>query len=582
VTLDAEKTVTASFRQLSTHADLSALSVSGTLQPPFSSDITDYTIAFFTDSSATVTATAADPVARLTANKTPIGEQMPISSGQPFEVTPLNPWQTIVSIVATAEDGITTRTYRLTINKLLPSNYIKAVNAGANDQFGTRVAFDGDTLAVSAPEEDSSATGINSEINDNLATNSGAVYIFTRSGTAWVQQAYIKASNAEANDRFGMAIALSGNTLTVSAIGEDSSATGIDKDQNNNDSPGSGAVYIFTRAGSTWTQQSYIKASNTDPSDQFGESIALDGDTLVVGSSREDSLGDPTKNDAGDVGAAYVFTRSQDTWVQEAYIKASNAGNSDFFSSSLSIFGDTLVVGAYVEGSDAKGTWTTTDGSHNNDNAPVSGAVYVFIRVDHTWTQQAYIKASNTEIGDHFGISVALFEDTLAVGALEGSSATGINGNQMDNMANRSGAIYVFRRSETIWVQEAYIKASNTGALDQFCGKLGGAGIAISENTLLIGAFTEDSKSTGINGDQADNSMGDSGAAYLFTRVGTTWTQQAYIKASNTGRLDHFGYSVALAGSQFAVAAWQEDSTGINGDQADNSLTDSGAVYVFE
>jgi hypothetical protein len=200
-----------------------------------------------------------------------------------------------------------------------------------------------------------------------------------------------------------------------------------------------------------------------------------------------------------------------------------------------------------------------------------------------------YFKASNTDVGDFFGISVALSADgnTLAVGALfERSAATGINGDQADNTTS-SGAVYVFTRTGATWSQQAYIKASNTGP-DRFGGFVT---LSADGNTLAVGANGEDSAATGINGNQADNSAADAGAVYVFTRTGVTWSQQAYVKASNTGVGDRFGISmttltsVALSadGNTMAVGAPLEDSavTGIGGDQANNSAGSAGTMYLY-
>ena len=161
---------------------------------------------------------------------------------------------------------------------------------------------------------------------------------------------------------------------------------------------------------------------------------------------------------------------------------------------------------------------------------------------------------------------------------LEASAATGINGNQSDNSAPNAGAAYVFVRNGTTWTQQAYLKASNTEAFDRF-----GIRAAISGDTAVIGAIGEDSAATGINGNQSDNSATDAGAAYVFVRSGSTWTQQAYLKASNAGAFDDFGYSVAISGDTAVIGAWEESSaaTGVNGNQSNNSAGGSGAAYVF-
>src|SRR5262249_30416606 len=160
-----------------------------------------------------------------------------------------------------------------------------------------------------------------------------------------------------------------------------------------------------------------------------------------------------------------------------------------------------------------------------------------------------YLKASNTGASDNFGVAVAVSGDTVVVGAAyEGSSATGGNGNQADNTASSSGAAYVFVRSGGVWSQQAYIKASNTGANYIF-----GYAVAVSGDTLVVGAYQEASNATGVNGNGADNSAASAGAAYVFLRSGTTWSQQAYLKASNTNANDFFGGSVALSGDTLVV-----------------------------
>ena len=403
---------------------------------------------------------------------------------------------------------------------------------------------------------------------------------------------YVKASNSGANDLFGQSVALSsdGNTLAVGAYGEGSAATGINGNQADNSASFSGAVYVFTHTTGTWSQQAYIKASNSEANDWFGYSVALssDGNTLAVGAFEEDSAatginGNQVDNSATDSGAVYVFTRTAGIWNQQAYVKASNTDANDGFGLfiSLSSDGNTLAVPSYMEGSAATGI----NGNQADNTAPVAGAVYVFTRTAGTWAQQAYVKASNTDANDRFGQSVALSSDgnTLAVGGyLEGSAATGVNGNQADNTANQAGAVYVFTRTAGAWSQQAYVKASNTDANDLF-----GQSVALSSdgNTLAVGGYLEGSAATGVNGNQADNTANQAGAVYVFTRTAGAWAQQAYVKASNTDANDWFGTSVALSsdGNTLAVVANFEDSaaTGINGNQADNSAPVAGAVYVF-
>jgi hypothetical protein len=469
--------------------------------------------------------------------------------------------------------------YPLTIDPIAQQAYLKASNTDAGDSFGRSVSISGDTLVVGADTEDSSATGVNGDQLDNSAADSGAVYVFVRSGTGWSQQAYLKASNTNAGDLFGSSVSISGDTLVVSADEEDSSATGVNGDQLDNNAADSGAVYVFVRSGTVWSQQAYLKASNTNAGDLFGSSVSISGDTLVVGAWWEDSSatginGDQLDNSAVNSGAAYVFVRSGTVWSQQAYLKASNTDGGDFFGLRVSISGETLVVGAQAEDSSATGV----NGDQGNNAAAGSGAAYVFVRNGTIWSQQAYLKASNTDSGDAFG-RMSLSGDTVVVGAVgEDSNATGVNGNQGNSTTQSSGAAYVFVRNGAIWSQQAYLKASNTGNLDIF-----GDDVSLSGDTVVVGARAEDSSATGVNGDQGNNAAGSSGAAYVFVRNGTIWSQQAYLKASNTGANDNFG-GVAVSGNTVVVSAEEEDSnsTGVNGDQGNNAASGSGAAYVFD
>jgi hypothetical protein len=292
--------------------------------------------------------------------------------------------------------------------------------------------------------------------------------------------------------------------------------------------------------------------------------------------------GDQMDNSAPNAGAAYVFARFGTNWNQQAYLKASNAegiyGSSaygDFFGSSVSVSGDTVVVGALLEASIASGV----NGDQSDNSARYAGAAYVFVRTGTTWIQQAYLKASNTGSGGYYGLfgrSVAIWGDTVVVGANQ--EASGVNGNPDDDSAPFAGAAYVFVRNGANWSQQAYLKAFNAESYDLF-----GYAVAVSGDTAVVGAYQENSSATGVDGDGTDNSATNSGAAYVFVRTGTNWTQQSYLKASNTDGGDYFGSAVAVFEDTVVVGAYREDSsaTGVNGDQSDNSATDSGAAYVF-
>jgi len=242
--------------------------------------------------------------------------------------------------------------------------------------------------------------------------------------------------------------------------------------------------------------------------------VALSQDTLAVGTPNEASSaigvdGIQDDNSASYSGAVYIFRRSLDTWVQEAYIKASNTGSGDNFGNSVALSADSLAVGARFEDSAATGTGS---GQNDDNTASNSGAVYMFRHIGIVWAQEVYLKASNTDSEDNFGISISLMSDTLAVGAhREASKGQGVDGVQANNEAQGSGAVYLFQRTGEGWVQKTYLKASNTDSGDAF-----GTSVSLSGDTLAIGAPLEDSAASGISGNQNDNTSSDSGAAYIF------------------------------------------------------------------
>jgi hypothetical protein len=427
------------------------------------------------------------------------------------------------------------------------------------------------------------------------------VYVYTLREDGWVQQAYVKASNAERFDEFGKAVAVSadGNTLAVAASFEAGGASAINGDEGDNSRPQSGAVYIFTRTGAAWRQQAYIKASNTgepDDGDTFGHAIALsgDGDTLAVGAPSEDSRatgidGDQRDNSASASGAVYVFNRRGVNWAQQSYLKAANTHDGMLFGYAVGLSGDgsTLAAGAF----DERGCANTINGRYEM-TCGGTGAVYLFTRSGSSWSQHAYLKAREQDRGDSMGGSVAVSDDgnTVAAGAAdEDSMTTGVNAVRSGHSGvvgaaddTSSGAGYVFVRNTGGWSQQASFKASNAGATDWF-----GVRLALSGDgaTLAVGAPNEDSAGTGVGAKEDDESAEQAGAVYLFARKGAAWAQQVYFKGSRTGAFDEFGSALALSrdGRTLAVGARFEDGGArrVNGNEADNSAMDAGAVYVF-
>jgi hypothetical protein len=512
--------------------------------------------------------------------------------------------------------------------------YIKASNAEAYDHFacgggnqghtGNSISLsgDGNTLVVGAPFEGGGAPGINGNQNDNSVYASGAAYVYVRQGESWTQQAYVKASNPGQSDHFGSSVALSrdGNTLAVAAHWEASGATGVNGNQNDNSVPQSGAVYVFTRTGTTWTQQAYIKASNTGKAskgedigdgDQFGFSLALsgDGNTLAVGAISEDSAaqqinGNQNDDSAQSAGAVYVYARTGTTWGQQAYVKSANMGAGDGlgFSVALSFDGNTLAAAAFDE--DGGGRGINPPDTTESQN---SGALYVFTRQNGTWSQQAYIKGSRGETSDGFGFATAISDDgnTIAVGSGDEACLTpGIDppGCADDAPPNRGaniwvGAAYVFVRTGTTWSEQTFIKAPNARPYNSFGVRLDLSG---DGNTLAVSAYLEDNGGRGIrpptvqqfliqdilNGwREHRNEAEESGAVYFYTRTGSRWTAGAWVKSANSDAGDEFGSSLSLSdnGRMMVVGAHGEDSAarGVNGNQADNSAADAGAAYVF-
>jgi regulation of enolase protein 1 (concanavalin A-like superfamily) len=376
----------------------------------------------------------------------------------------------------------------------------------------------GDKFGYSVSISGDGNTAIAGAYNEDTgATDAGSAYIFTRSGTTWTQQAKIQASDKQAYDQFGWSVSISsnGNTAIVGAYTEDTGGSSA------------GAAYIFTRSGTTWTQQAKIQASDKATSDLFGYSVSIsgDGNTAIAGALFEEYG-----------GSAYIFTRSGTTWTQQAKIQASDRQASDFFGSSVSMSsnGNTAIVGAMFE---------DTGGSS-------AGAAYIFTRSGTTWTQQVKIQASDKQASDNFGVSVAISDDgnTAIVGAYT-----------EDTGGTNAGAAYIFTRSGTTWTQQAKIQASDKQASDFF-----GHSVAISSNgnTALVGAYNDHTGSD------------RTGSAYIFTRSGTTWTQQARIQASDKQASDNFGWSVAISddGNTTIAGAYNEDTGG----------TDTGAAYIFE
>ncbi|NIP15489.1 MAG: integrin [Pseudomonadales bacterium] len=547
-----------------TNADLVSLSLSaGALDQIFDTAQPDYTATLsYLAASVLVLAEPEDPNAEVTVNGVAPDGPVVLDEGA-----------NVVDVLVTAEDGITTRAFELTITRGAAADfaqrlYIKPEVIRDGYRFGAAVDLEGSWLAVGAPGDWSLANTIDGDDGDSAGRDVGGVTVYQADGSGvWTRQAYLKADNAGDGDRFGDALAMSGNTLAVGAWGEQS----LNGDTDDDTGALVGAVYVFVRDGNdVWTQQAYLKASNADEGDEFGRFLDLDGDTLVVGAWHEQSAGAEADNSLADAGAVYVFVRDESgVWSQTAYIKPDEIDEGDLFGGNVTLSGNTLVVGATGEDGIA--------GDPADNSASNSGAAYVFERdLAGGWSQTAYLKADNADPDDAFGANPDLEGDVLMVAAIgEQSAVPGLPGDPNDNSGNRVGAAYEFTRAgDGSWSQTAYFKASNAEAGDDF-----GSAVAYEGDTLVVGARKE----AGLTGDVNDNSGLRVGAAYVFFRENGAWRQAAYVKAFNPDDEDEFGNAASFDGNGLVITAEWEDSaeTGLGGSGLDNSLIDAGAGYLL-
>ena len=405
-----------------------------------------------------------------------------------------------------------------------------APDGAPGDQFGCSVAVSADTAVAGACFDDTAG-----------GAEAGSAWVFLRSGTTWAAQQHLMASDAAPFDAFGCSVAVSGDTAVAGACGGEGPVGG----------PDTGSAYVFVRAGALWTQQQELSAFDVGSSASFGYSTSISGDTVVVGARYADTAGGP------DAGSAYVFVRSGATWTQEQKLLASDGAAGDFFGTSVSVSGDTVAVGA--SSADTPGgfgfntgaayvfaragtTWTEEQKLRSLDSAAIdlfgssvslsgetlvvgawsddtlgaadSGAVYVFVRSGAAWTLQTKLRPFpfDTTPGARFGWSVSVSGDTLVVGA----PAPGL-----------VGAAYVFQRSGTTWFYQQKLVAP-AGAT-QF-----GQSVAVSGDTVVVGSPL--------------GGPGAAGSATVFVRSGTSWTEQQTLVASDGAPNDAFGWSVSITG----------------------------------
>ncbi|MCP5535891.1 MAG: FG-GAP repeat protein [Akkermansiaceae bacterium] len=401
--------------------------------------------------------------------------------------------------------------YPLTIDPLITSleSKLEPIFTGdgsPKDFLGSSVAIAGDTAVVGVPGDDTAA-----------GEGTGSAYVFIRTASSWSLQYILMADDANAGDELGGAVSISGTTIIVGARFGDSI--------NESDT---GSAYVFVRNGDVCSQQAKLIPNDPAYDDWFGASVSIDGETLVVGSPRHDSL------TYGDVGSAYVFVRSGTTWTQQAQLTASNGEGVDNFGNSVSISGTTILVGA--EGADYSG-YTNT------------GSAYVYLRTGTSWSQQAILTPRDDVIyfDGAFGVSVALSGNTALIGA-EGESS--------------SGRAHVFTRSGTTWTRQSMLVPADSTSSDYF-----GTSVALSGNTAVVGSDLNDST-------RGDNT----GSAYVFFRNGSSWSQQAKLESTLARAEDQFGYSVAVSADTVIVGA--PFARGVIPHEFQND-SDAGSAFVF-
>ncbi|MEZ4266521.1 MAG: hypothetical protein R3F39_09090 [Myxococcota bacterium] len=318
----------------------------------------------------------------------------------------------------------------------------------------------------------------------------------------------LRSKDGAPGDKFAFAVGLSGNTAIVGAPEDDDAGNS------------SGSAYIFVRHGATWTQQQKLVAPDAVGFDQFGYAVAISGDIAVVGAYLDDDAGSGS-------GSAHVFVRSGGSWSHQQKLNAVGAAAFDQFGYAVAISGETIVVGAFQD----------------DDAGSSSGSAYVFVRSGTTWTQQQKLTAKDAAASDFFGISLGISGDSIIVGA---------NGD--DDGGSLSGSAYVFARSGTTWTEQQKLTAKDAVADDLF-----GYAVAISGGTAVVGAYGD------------DDAGSSSGAAYVFVRSGSTWSEQQKLLPIGGAAGDHFGFAVSLSGDTALVGADQDDDFGLG----------SGSAYAF-
>lgn len=367
-----------------------------------------------------------------------------------------------------------------------------ASDAAEGDKFGSDVAIHGSTAVIGAPLGGHAG-----------GPQAGSAYVFVRHGTAWLEEAKLMAADAAEDDRFGCSVAIDGNTLVVGACSDDH-AGGV----------ASGSAYVFVRQGLAWVQEAKLVADDAGSTDGFGWSVAVSGDRIAVGAPSKDGSG-PTSS-----GAVYVFVRSGSSWSQEAKLTASDAQNEHVLGYDVAMQGDMIVAGA------------PGDESHGN----YSGAAYVFVRAGLSWVQSAKLTASDAAEEDSLGWSVSLSRNAVLLGAPNDDHSGLLD----------AGSAYLFDRAGSSWTERARLVAGDAKSHAYF-----GLTVGLTPRRAVAGAPYDDG---GV--------APWAGAAYVFGRAGGAWTPRAKLVATEANALDQFGSAVTLAGAVVIVGAPGDDHAG--------------------
>lgn len=395
----------------------------------------------------------------------------------------------------------------------------------------------------------------------NYIANAGGVNIYIKSGANWIFQQKIVAPTRRTQAYFGSAVAVYGDTLVVGAYGE------THDESNANPLSSAGAAYVYTRSGSVWTFQKKLVGTGTEgrrADDHYGKSVAIENGTIVVGAWYQDfnSAGAGGYINAG--GAVFIYTGSGSTWTLQQRVATDPAPGGrtaeSRFGTSVSISGETILVGSIAHSLDATGSNSVSE----------TGAAYVLKRNAGVWSFEAKLSAvglNSRVASDQFGHAVSLSGNTAAISA---------NNHDYDsagtNTLSNAGAVFIYKRTGTTWNFQK--KITGVGPNGRMASDGFGNSLSLNGSTLIVGSA---SQSYDANG---SNSVSSAGAAYVFAEKNGSWHfQKKLIGTGTNGRMasDEFGTSVAASGSTLAVGARLQDydATGAN------NVSASGAVFMF-